>query len=465
LNKLTSLTKIFPLFDLIDGSVESLCERNGILVATTSANPKTDPGTVLFLDIESTEIVKSIPVGALPSSCTFSPDGNFVIIGCEGEPSDEDVADDQYVDPEGSIWIIEMTTNTTEVTSIHQISFNEFNKGEKRENDLPSDLHLVGRDRLGDRVSVAQDLEPESIAVSSDSKYGYVVLQENNGIVVVDLHQKIIEQIWSCGVQDHSQVPLDASSKDNLINLKTYNNLYGLRQPDGISYYKGYIFLSNEGDGRESEEIEIQKIDPDLVDRNSFPNFEELQKEENLGGLRVSKYAGIQNGKYTSFFAFGGRSFSIFSHDGTLIFDSNDYLEQMTAFYNVKTFNCDSDTVEPVFDSRSPRSGPEPEGMAIGTIPDGRTFAFIGLERFGGIGMFDVTDPHNIFLEDYINTRNFDATLAEDVGDVSPEGLFFVSEKDSPIIGHAALFVGNSMSGTTTCIRLFVDNHEITNET
>jgi hypothetical protein len=37
-------------------------------------------------------------------------------------------------------------------------------------------------------------------------------------------------------------------------------------------------------------------------------------------------------------------------------------------------------------------SGPEPEGVAIGRL-GAKTFAFIGLERVGGIIVYDVTSP------------------------------------------------------------------------
>lgn len=44
------------------------------------------------------------------------------------------------------------------------------------------------------------------------------------------------------------------------------------------------------------------------------------------------------------------------------------------------------------FDSRSDAKGPEPEGITLGEV-NGRTYAFIGLERIGGVMVYDVTPP------------------------------------------------------------------------
>ena len=67
-------------------------------------------------------------------------------------------------------------------------------------------------------------------------------------------------------------------------------------------------------------------------------------------------------------------------------------------------FNTQDD--DNVFDRRSPKRGPEPEGAAVGTI--GRTYAFIGLERHSGIMVYDVTNPHSPAFQGYFNHRSFD---------------------------------------------------------
>jgi hypothetical protein len=44
----------------------------------------------------------------------------------------------------------------------------------------------------------------------------------------------------------------------------------------------------------------------------------------------------------------------------------------------------------PYFDTRRDNNGPEPEGVVVGEHL-GRTYAFVGLERTGGIVVHDVT--------------------------------------------------------------------------
>jgi hypothetical protein len=115
------------------------------------------------------------------------------------------------------------------------------------------------------------------------------------------------------------------------------------------------------------------------------------------------------------------------------------------------------------FDSRSDDKGPELEGIAVGRVGD-RFCAFIGLERIGGVMIYDVTTPANATFVAYVNPRDFaepvctavnadgscaDATPNPAAGDIGPEGLAFVPAPDSPN-GRPLLIVGNEVSGSTT---------------
>ena len=94
--------------------------------------------------------------------------------------------------------------------------------------------------------------------------------------------------------------------------------------------------------------------------------------------------------------------------------------------------------------------GPEPEGVALGEIDD-RIYAFIGLERMGGVMVYDVTNPVAPVFIDYVNNRDFtvDPATAPAAKDLGPEGLIFISAKDSPT-RRAMLVVANEVSGTVT---------------
>jgi hypothetical protein len=79
------------------------------------------------------------------------------------------------------------------------------------------------------------------------------------------------------------------------------------------------------------------------------------------------------------------------------------------------------------------------------------TYAFIGLERMGGVMVYDVTDPTAPEFVDYVNDRDLavdptDPTM--DAGDLGPESLVFLSAADSPVAGVPLLLVANEVSGT-----------------
>jgi hypothetical protein len=87
-------------------------------------------------------------------------------------------------------------------------------------------------------------------------------------------------------------------------------------------------------------------------------------------------------------------------------------------------------------DSRSDDKGAEPEAVAAGKAY-GRNLLFVGLERSGGVLVFDATDPAAPQLLEWKQTE-----------DISPEGMQFVKEEDSPT-GKALLVVSYEISGTT----------------
>ncbi len=77
--------------------------------------------------------------------------------------------------------------------------------------------------------------------------------------------------------------------------------------------------------------------------------------------------------------------------------------------------------------------------MTVGEIHD-RTYAFVGLERIGGVMVYDVSDPLEPEFVQYINP---DPTI-----DKAPEGVLFIDRHDSPT-DNALLVLANEVSGTT----------------
>ena len=55
----------------------------------------------------------------------------------------------------------------------------------------------------GPGASVAMDLEPEYIAVSSNSKFAYVTIQEANAVAIVQIESPAIVGLVGLGFKDH----------------------------------------------------------------------------------------------------------------------------------------------------------------------------------------------------------------------------------------------------------------------
>ncbi|MGF1478498.1 MAG: choice-of-anchor I family protein [Cyanophyceae cyanobacterium] len=406
----------------LGAGANSIAVQDGLVAVAVEAAPATDPGTVAFFDTDG-DFLTAVEVGALPDMVTFTPDGSQVLVANEGEP-------DEGVDPEGSVSIINVDN-----FGVTTADFSAFNGSEAalREEGV----------RIFPDVAVAEDLEPEFIAVAPDGSTAFVVLQENSSFGVVDIDAATVTDIVPLGVKDHSEAgnALDASDEDGGINIENYP-VVGLYMPDGIAAYTAegitYYVTGNEGDARD-EDASIGELELDPI---AFPNAEELQADENLGRLEVSTIDGDLDGDgdFDQLFAYGARSFSIWDEEGNLVFDSGDDFEQITAEQIPDIFNSDDEGIpEETFDERSDNKGPEPEGVTVGEISD-RTYAFIGLERVGGVMVYEVTNPE---------TPQFVQYLPNPEGDQSPEGLTFISAEASPT-EEPLLVVTNEISSTVS---------------
>ncbi len=158
------------------------------------------------------------------------------------------------------------------------------------------------------------------------------------------------------------------------------------------------------------------------------------------------------NCEYNALYAYGTRSFSVWdSTTGKLVFDSGSDFEKITSQRLGADFNSNHE--ENGGDGRSDDKGPEPEALAIGKIA-GHNYAFVGLERVGGIMVYDITEPENVRFVQYLNTRDFTAANnTSAAGDLGPEGFKFIKAEDSPN-GKPLLLVGNEVSGTTAIFQI-----------
>ncbi|RMH83309.1 alkaline phosphatase [Pseudomonas sp. AOB-7] len=429
------------------GAVNSVAVRDGLIAAAVENRVKTEPGRAVFLDRDG-QVLASVQVGALPDMLVFTPDGKHLLVANEGEPSD-----DYLTDPEGSVSIVELPKDIAKLTQaqVRTADFRAFSRA-----DLDPSVRI-----FGPNASVAQDLEPEYISVAHDSRTAWVTLQENNAVAVLGIKRGQFRAIRGLGFKDHSLAgnELDASDRDNQINIRNWPVL-GMYQPDAIASYqyrgRTYLVTANEGDARDypgfSEEVRLGSANYPLSPLH-FPDAASLKQNANLGRLTVSSASGYNpaSGYYEAIHAFGGRSFSIWSEDLTQVYDSGADFERITAAANPQFFN--SDHASNSFDNRSDNKGPEPEGVTLAKLW-GKTHAFIGLERIGGVMVYDISQPQAPQFVQYFNNRDFATTPGSaTAGDLGPEGLMVIEAEHSPI-GVPLLVVGNEVSGTTSLFRI-----------
>ena len=489
---------------LADSEVNSVAVQNGIVAIAVQAKNKTDAGLVVFFNAKDLSFMSKVAVGSLPDMLTFSPNGKTVLVANEAEPND-----DYSIDPEGSVSIIDIQDIKQPKASIADF---------RAWNSQKADLMSKGVRIFGPNATVAQDLEPEYITISGDSKTAWVTLQENNAIARIDIAQQKVTDIYPLGYKDHGVMgnELDVSDRDSKIDIKTWAGLVGMYQPDSIANYQvngqTYLVTANEGDSREWLKDEdayfagnlaqgyvenirmkhlfnskgfnaegdypahLQKIANGVKGAKLNPvtfgycgatatEAGDCRKDGNLGRLNIAWNMGYQT-----------------NADGSPKLDANGRLTYDKLYaYGARSFSIWNTQGQLVWDSgsefekkvaelfptyfntdheavslddRSDNKGPEPEGITLGTI-GAKTFAFIGLERMSGVMVYDITTPMQPKFVEYFTTRNFVETDSAKQGDLGPEGLIFIAAKDSPN-GKPLLVVGNEVSGSTAIYQVNV---------
>lgn len=441
-----------------DKEINSVAVRpDGLAVAAVQQADKTENGEALIFDATSGEELGRVPLGALPDNVHITKDGAYALTANEGEPSDElNAAGTEYAkDPEGTVSVISLPDGVA-APSVADVRTADFRAFDGPDAELDPSIRVFGPENHHNKPSL--DFEPEYIS-SADGK-AYVTLQENNAIAVVDIASATVDKVLPAHIADHSVVPLDPSNKDGEAKLRTIP-VHGLSMPDSIGAFQTngqtYFATANEGDARDwggyTDEVKLKDLESQVCDSVDLP--EGIEDKKYAGNLKLSNASGWneEKGCFDGLYSFGSRSFSIYDAEGNVVFDSGSDFEDITK--DIEGLNFNADNEDPDFDDRSNNKGPEPEALTIGSVGD-RTYAFIGMERVGGIFVYDVTDPAQAEFVTYTNNRDFTVDYDEDnvaatslAGDLGPEGLAFISKEDSPTT-DALLIAGNEVSGTTT---------------
>lgn len=394
----------------------------------------------------SLELLETVNVGVQPDMVTFTPEGSKILTANEGEPR-MGYSAVGAVDPAGSVSIID-----AETFNVKTVGFDNF---DGRRDALVKEGIVLKKNTVP-----SVDLEPEYIACTDDT--AYVSCQEANAIAVLDLDNAQFTGIYSVGFEDYSRVAIDINKKDAEYAPKTYESLRGIRMPDGISLYeiggKTYLLTANEGDSREWDKyLNEDERNFKKGENTSSPSGAITADNSGLKGKVIffdsADYDGLDSSKD---YLFGGRSFTVLkvTENGLEeIFDSGSKFESITDEKISANFNCSND--DKTVDDRSGKKGPEPESVTVGTV-GGKTYAFIALERIGGVMVYDITAPENTEFVNYINSREFNNNIQ---GDVSPEGLCFIPAAQSKT-GKPLLLAACEVSGTLAVYELTGEQDE-----
>lgn len=391
------------LLSNIGGAVNSLDVYGSTLAAAIESRDKVSPGIVALFNTSDLRLLKTLTVGSLPDMITFSPNGKYILTANEGEPSA-----DYSKDPLGTISIIDIM-NDYQVTTLDFTKFGGANIFE---------LMTKGLRYFGPKASFAQDIEPEYITISDNSKWAWVSLQENNAIARVNIQSKEITDVFPLGFKAlHKELnSIDASDRDNAINFTTYP-VRGIYEPDGLAVlrHNGYnlVYSANEGDAREYTSYEENTrlgSSGYLLDPSTYPLGNLLKDNTKLGRLNVTKALGDfdKDGDFDQIYTHGARSFSIWSGEtGDMVYDSHNEIDKLMAAAGKYS------------DSRSDDKGSEPETILIGNTGYGNIL-IIALERSDAVLLYDLSNPISPKHLQTLNTGT------------APEGLIFIPAIHSP---------------------------------
>jgi chitodextrinase len=437
-------TNGFVFGDLTSVEINTNIDR--VFVSVQAAGV-TDAGKIVELDYDG-NLIAEYTAGIQPDMVVSTPDGKYVLTANEGEPRTAGV------DPQGSITILDTTT-----TSVQHLYFDN-------PAIIDDHVHIRGASHpttgvistKGSKADALFDLEPEYITISADGARAFVALQENNAIATIDLSSKSIVSVKGLGLKDLNITGNELDLvRDNNIKLENVP-FQGIYNPDGIANLKvgnkTYLFSANEGDatdwpGRKNASS-VKTMKNSLTAGSVAATF--LNGKTTYDGLEVSSGWGND-----SIYLYGARSFSIWDAEQmTQVYDSGSDFERVIANRLPAHFNASHSST--TMDNRSTRKGPEPESIELGKIGD-RTYAFVGLERIGGVMVYDVTNPEQPQFVNYTNTRVF--TPVNNLNtETGPEGLEFIPGAVSPT-GWPLLLIANEVSGNVSVMQINLNDDQI----
>ncbi len=206
-----------------------------LVVVDTSGGDFVNPsGRLDVFTVADRSLVTSIDLGGQPDSIAISPDGAYAAIAMENQrdeeftPAGHDEGDLPQA-PAGFVQVIELGGDASTWTAIPI--------GLTQPDGTPLESFVAAG------LDTPEDPEPEYVDINADNKL-VLTLQENNGLVVIDLASKAIDTVFSAG---NAQVDGVDTEKDGLFDPT--GSIDAPREPDAVQWVgDDLVATANEGD-------------------------------------------------------------------------------------------------------------------------------------------------------------------------------------------------------------------------
>ncbi|MBE1877064.1 esterase-like activity of phytase family protein [Myceligenerans pegani] len=211
-----------------------------LVVVNTSESYANPSGRLDVVDLATRTKVRSIDLGGQPDSIAITPDGAYAVVAIENE-RDEDVPADNAPGgdegdlpqaPAGFVQIVDLPGTDPAGWSARPVPLTATDGSA-----LPA--------LAGAGLDTPEDPEPEYVAINPAGTTAAVSLQENNGIVLIDVASGEVTSVFSAGEQALTGVD---TIEDDAIDL-TGTLDAAPREPDAIAWIDDqHLATANEGD-------------------------------------------------------------------------------------------------------------------------------------------------------------------------------------------------------------------------
>lgn len=292
-----------------------------LVVVDTSADFVHPTGVLVVADLTTHAVLHTIDLGGQPDSIVLTPDHGIAAIAMENQRDEEatpaggDEGDLPQL-PAGFVQLVDLAPADVTTWAAQRV---DLVNGDGSAMALLADAGL----------DTPQDPEPEYVAVNPAGSTLAVTLQENNGVVLIDLTQGVAGAAVTSAFSTGSVAVAGIDVEDDGRVDQTGSIPATPREPDAIGWLDDtHVATANEGDWK--------------------------------GGTR---------------------GWSVFdTTTGDVVWDAANELERLAVRTGLHS------------ESRADNKGVEMEGLAVATL-GGTPYAFVGSERSNFVAVYDVTDP------------------------------------------------------------------------